>query len=1223
MHTPPSFRKGRNSNTRSSSTSSRGRSRKVNRSHKYKLRENAGALHCQNHIISAFLNVDGLSDSTLEDVHYFASQQSPDIFVLLETKRRFEEFGSDISVPGYDLTEIRRSDAAGDKSGGGLAYYTKNTGGILFKRHSPNIEHKDLEYVNNERFWVTVESQKCKTAFCSAYLGCQYGDDRNKDWNDGIYWVLRQEAVALRSSGYRLQFLGDYNGHVGNILGQGVLGNSGDINNNGERFLNFLMSCDLRHINGELRTAGDPDSKICSGLWTRQRGNSRSVIDFVSVSAEHVDTVVSMHVDDSGTYGGGSDHNWVWVKMTDCFKRLVPIVKKAKEKDVWAIKDDQDWSSFKEAVAKHLPQDSLSSLGVDELTSLLTSAFRAGGLSAIGYKKKVRRTSMKSRSLPKELVSEIELKRKMEQTWKTLSSSAVFVPEAVAAAEEAFNGQKARVTELFKVLRQSDRLKVRAACSGKTAFAMKNFWAAVTGKVKQSSDISAVLSSSGVLKCSSDEISEEVEKHLCKVFQGSMECLVPTQPFADLHSDHSYSSSHGPAFRHSDHTYAKSPSPRLPRVGVSDDVAKNPSNWLARDFSAKELKNIASRLNNGKARGWDNIPSEFIKNAPDLAFDILTLLFNKIKNSGIYPKGWNCGRITLVHKKGLRASLGNYRPITVLISMSGFYSKVLNERLIEVVETHNLLGEIQNGFRKERCGADNIFVLNTILWKARSLGEKVHMGFVDIQKAYDSVNREILWEKLESLGFSGPFLQTLKSMYSGDSVKCTVNGITTRSVFLKRGLRQGCSLSPMLFALYILGVGEGISSSQDGFQVGNTSISGLLFADDIVLVSRTAAGLMNLFRIVKTHCDELLLDINTGDGKSEVISPGEDLWELFDQDGSVELSLRQVLEYSYLGLETTSSILRTCMAKQAKCIKIANKYKFACLHLGKRGPDVVDMTLATWTGIAIPRILFGCESIIFKEYNIAAIEKTQIAKNLLGVPSNTVNICAQTELGLFPFRLCLYKAQLKFYFRVLGLPNSRWVKQALLEHLSLSWPSPYLSYIVSVREAVCLPFVPATPRYLSVHLAQWSLSEINHALSQLSLPYVKCLTVFKKQPYVFEHEHLNTVAQFRLSNAGLGNRFPRFATTTYARRTSCPLCTSLLLSEGHVVFFCPAVENFRRELDLCLFRTICQTKGFSEDQTFSLFVNGQDWNEKPVSSTDFASRGLALDTMRGHWLSRW
>ena len=148
------------------STSVTRRRRARARNFKFKLREHPGALESQNSLTSAFLNVDGLSDSKRVDVANFATKVSPDLFFLLETKRRKEEIGSDIDVPGYDLTEIRRSDAAGDRAGGGLAVYSKNTGGVLFKRHAPNIEHGDLGYVANERVWLTTESQSCKTAIC-------------------------------------------------------------------------------------------------------------------------------------------------------------------------------------------------------------------------------------------------------------------------------------------------------------------------------------------------------------------------------------------------------------------------------------------------------------------------------------------------------------------------------------------------------------------------------------------------------------------------------------------------------------------------------------------------------------------------------------------------------------------------------------------------------------------------------------------------------------------------------------------------------------------------------------------------------------------------------------------------------------------------------------------------------------------------------------------------
>ena len=241
----------------------------------------------------------------------------------------------------------------------------------------------------------------------------------------------------------------------------------------------------------------------------------------------------------------------------------------------------------------------------------------------------------------------------------------------------------------------------------------------------------------------------------------------------------------------------------------------------------------------------------------------------------------------------------------------------------------------------------------------------------------------------------------------------------------------------------------------------------------------------------------------------------------------------------------------------------------------------------------------------------------------MGLPKNTANICAQTELGIIPFRLALYKAQMSFYFRVLDLPSTRWVKKALLEHLRLTWPSPYLKYMSSLRTIVNMQFVPPTERYLKTHLYTWSLSEVNNTLANLTLPYVAPLVRFKKQPYVFEHQHLDTIAQFRLSNAGLGNRFPRWAGVFYARQTSCPLCNLQLLDEAHVVFFCPMVENEREELDLVFFRNRCLEKGFSHKKIFFTFVNGLDWNGRAVQRKEILDIGLALDTLRGHWLAKW
>ena len=387
-------------------------------------------------------------------------------------------------------------------------------------------------------------------------------------------------------------------------------------------------------------------------------------------------------------------------------------------------------------------------------------------------------------------------------------------------------------------------------------------------------------------------------------------------------------------------------------------------------------------------------------------------------------------------------------------------------------------------FRKSRMGTDNNFVLDTILWKQKAKKKKVHLAFIDMVKAYDMVDRSVLWDKLSGFGFQGEFLDSLKSIYSGDSVQAVVNGVTTRPIYLRRGLRQGCSLSPILFALYVADMGQAISLSSEGFRVGNVVVSGMFFADDLLLIAQDRDGLLRLLSLTKRHADLLKMEINTSKDKSEVISPDGaegDLWEVTDDEGCVVLSLRQVLKYKYLGNITTDSMYRTGLDKQKECVQKAHKHKGRCFFMSREGPDAVDMMVATWCNIALPSILFGTEMVPFTEATILELERAQnqVAKYALGLPISTPGVCAQVELGLKPVRQLLYENQLKFYTRVLQLEDTRWVKQALLDHISQEWDSPYFAHILELRSKLGLFEIP---------LKTNTLLKKNSTLSSLFLP---------------------------------------------------------------------------------------------------------------------------------------
>ena len=1055
------------------------------RSKRARLKESVGTVQTKKVLRCSLLNVDGLGESSLANIEKVVGSEKPDVVIILETKRIVEEQGIDISVPGYSVHEARRSNNAGDRDGGGIAMYTKLSDGILFKQYKPDIPDQTRAFVNSERMWITVQSQNSKTAICGLYLGCQYSDDRHGLWNDALYETVQNEAFSLRSKGYRVVYLGDFNGHVGCVPeAGGIPGNTASVNRNGQRFLNFITNTDSVNINTLCRVPGNWDTRVCEGLWTRQRGGSSSIIDYALISKEHANTVVSMLIDDKGKLGGGSDHNWILLDISDRFVARKKVTNLAIKKDRWNISENQDWSAFKAHVTASVP--GIRTCDVDSLASSVTGSILKALQDTIGLKKTnlVRRPSL----LPPAIVKEIGVRDQLETNWKSLNSIHPNLGSPlVAEAENMFNAQHAKVAELLSQFRSSKRSKILQNCSGSSIKARRNFWSHISPNKKQTSDISAVIDpTSGAIKCNLDEITSAVQGYLLDIYQGSYDKITPTITVPD-HNDHAYSVvQEAQPGTMPDHAYSVNPSPSLPTLDSAPTLETNPGSWINREISSSEVSALLQKLKNGKAYGWDQIPNEALKNLPPCMIDKVALLFNKIKTTGVMPKGWNKGRVTLVHKRGLRELLGNYRPITVLVSLSSLFSKLLNDRLIQVTEKHKLLGEIQNGFRKDRCGADNNFILDTILWKARAKGKPVHMAFIDISKAYDSVNRDILWKKLSTLGFSGDFLSALKALYSDDSVDCVVNGITTRPIFLRRGLRQGCALSPILFALYIMDVGNDINTSQLGFKLGNVVVSGLLFADDLVLVAKSSSALKSLLNLVKTGFDKLKLSISVQ--KSQVISPADEAWEVVDEEGLAVLTLDQVEQYKYLGTWTYSSMYRTVVEKQKLCVKTAHKYKSSCIHVSRMGPDVVDVVLCTWSNVAIPAILNGCEMIPFCETKIAEVERiqAQIAKFALGISWTSPNICAQTELGLKPFRQLLYQCQLKFYFRALYLHEDRWAHQALMDHLSGDWQSPYLMHISKIRGSMNM-FTPIpAPSLMKNMCDEYFLSKINNDISSHS-----------------------------------------------------------------------------------------------------------------------------------------
>lgn len=486
-------------------------------------------------------------------------------------------------------------------------------------------------------------------------------------------------------------------------------------------------------------------------------------------------------------------------------------------------------------------------------------------------------------------------------------SREAFPPESIVMAKIQLERITEELDEKLKKFYSQKQKKIIELCNLKSQKGTKTFWQYVSNKSKCSTEIEALQDKNGVLLTKPHDICTEVHAYLKQIFTGIDNARAVDEDSGSESNIDDSNQGNLDIKVAIDHPYSINPKPVLTNTHISNklkDPAHCPNDFLDRDFMQHKVKSIIADLGNGKAAGWDNIPNEAVKETPILFLSYLTILFNRVKHTGHIPVAWKRGRLVLIHKKGTTLDILNYQPLTVLVVMSSIYTKLLNNRLSIVVEEHKLLGEIQNGFRKGRSASDCGFILNTILWKSMSLNKWVHLAFLDFQKAYDSVDRSILWNSLKKMGFGKDFLHSLLNLYQGDNITCATNGTITNPVFLGRGLWQGCSLSPMLFALYVAEMGQDLSTTAYGVKLFRVIVNAIFFTDDIVLILWSSKGLRKLLSIVQKHAK--LLRIKLSVPKYKVLSECQDTWEIFEDDTIIGC-LDKVIQFRYLGFESMLS----------------------------------------------------------------------------------------------------------------------------------------------------------------------------------------------------------------------------------------------------------------------------------------------------------------------------
>ena len=204
-----------------------------------------------------------------------------------------------------------------------------------------------------------------------------------------------------------------------------------------------------------------------------------------------------------------------------------------------------------------------------------------------------------------------------------------------------------------------------------------------------------------------------------------------------------------------------------------------------------ELIKVLKTAGSNKASGHDTIPTEVLKNETSKIF--LLRLFNVCFQTGKAPTQWSKCILNPIPKSSTsdKRDPMSYRGIALAPSSYKLFCGILNNRLVKWADANGILADEQNGFRKGRSTVDHISSRTNIIETRKLKRKQTFVAFIDFRKAYDSIDRSLLWLKLEDLGIGGNILNVIKSMYNDVEYCVRLNGINTEWFKVMNGLKQG------------------------------------------------------------------------------------------------------------------------------------------------------------------------------------------------------------------------------------------------------------------------------------------------------------------------------------------------------------------------------------------------------------------------------------------------
>ncbi len=581
---------------------------------------------------------------------------------------------------------------------------------------------------------------------------------------------------------------------------------------------------------------------------------------------------------------------------------------------------------------------------------------------------------------------------------------------------------------------------------------------------------------------------------------------------------------------------------------------------------------------NGKAAGLDGVPSDVYKLVQDeptpqscLSRAIFKVLSN-VFESGSCPDVWKCGVVVPVPKKGDPSDVNNYRGITLISTMLKLLCKIIARRIQEASEIYPLIRREQTGFaRLEEC-TGQVACLVEMCQRRMYTGLKTFACFLDLKKAYDMVPHDKLLMKLRKKGLGQKTCSFIESLYTDSWLRVRVGQSLSEKFEYKRGVRQGCPTSPVLFNLFI----DDLLDPIDPIYVPGLSngIRGLMFADDTVIFADSPEELTSKLSLVKAWMVENDMEVNPSKCGVMVIGeqePPDDLIIIYDNE-----LIPVVDAYTYLGVEINPMLDLGRMSK----FRVAKGVKAAAVIDKMMGNLLVPLEYKKMllSGFLIPVLMYGSELFGMNESRLTLLKG--VLDNSIKRITKKHSYCrvrAYEELDLKPLATMAAMSRARAIYKwrdSKGIISDLLASAQSFKNRKKTWACQTLIWLKRFKISLDMENLKELKKSVLNNCGERSRKRDKSKISSISRALnIKSGKILRKAQLKFNVSPvgLDALIRIRMGSFQFTNELIRKGKIPSAYNDKCICCGSKVKEDPeHLIMNCQAFKESRERLIPCL-----------------------------------------------------